>query len=209
MGWWARTVAPRLADRSLDSEETHRLRSRVCAGLRGEVVEIGFGSGLNVRHYPTDIAAVQAIEPSDLAWRLAVPRLEQSAVVVTRAGLDGERLPGGTASADFVLSTFTLCSIPKLDRALAEVARVLRPGGTLHFLEHGRAPDESVLRWQRRLEPIQRRVFAGCHLTRPIGDDIRASGLVIDDLETFYLPGPASSRPFAYVYRGHASKPCG
>ena len=207
MGWWARSVVPRLADRALDSEEADRLRSRICARLHGEVVEIGFGSGLNVKHYPVEIAALQAIEPSDLAWRLAVPRVEKSSVAVTRAGLDGERLPGTTQSADFVLSTFTLCTIPDLDRALAEVARVLRPGGTLHFLEHGRAPDESVLRWQRRLEPIQRRVFAGCHLTRPIADHVRVSGLVIDELETFYLPGPASSRPFGYVFLGHARKP--
>ncbi|WP_246456244.1 class I SAM-dependent methyltransferase [Nocardioides mesophilus] len=139
-GLWERHVLPRLVDRACRTPRVGRLRERVCAGLRDEVVEIGFGSGLNVAHYPPEVSRVLAVEPSDVAWRKALPRIDAARVDVRRSGLDGQRLDLPDDSADCALSTFTLCTIPDLPAALAELRRVLRPGGTLHFLEHGLAP---------------------------------------------------------------------
>jgi SAM-dependent methyltransferase len=168
----------------------HPLRKRVCAGLAGSVVEIGFGSGLNVPFYPAAVSAVAAVEPSDLGVKLASARLAASRVPVTRSGLDGQSLPFGDDSFDAALSTWTLCTVPDTAAALSELRRVLRPGGRLHFLEHGLAPDEPVRRWQRRLDPVQRRIAGGCHFTRPIVDLLTGAGFVISELDVFYEPGP-------------------
>jgi ubiquinone/menaquinone biosynthesis C-methylase UbiE len=162
------------------------LRARVCADLSGDVVELGFGSGLNVPHYPATVTKVAAVEPSDLAWKLAADRVAASPVPVERAGLDGQALPFADDSFDCALSTWTMCTIPDLDAALAELRRVLRPGGTVHFVEHGLAPDASVARWQRRLEPLQKRLAGGCHLTRQIPPSIERAGFTVQRLDTFY-----------------------
>jgi ubiquinone/menaquinone biosynthesis C-methylase UbiE len=165
------------------------LRRRVCAGLEGDVVEIGFGSGLNVPFYPEAVERVAAVEPADVAWKLAEKRLKATSVPVERAGLDGQSLPFADDSYDSAVSTWTLCTIPDVAAALSEVRRVLKPGGTLHFVEHGLAPDERVQRWQHRLEPMQKRMFGGCHLTRPVVDLLRAAGFTITDLDEFYEEG--------------------
>jgi SAM-dependent methyltransferase len=182
------------------------LRVRACEGLRGEVVELGFGSGPNLGLYPREVTRVIAVEPSDVAWDLGADRRARSPVPVVRGDLDGQALSLEDASADAVLSTLTLCTIPDLPRALAEVRRVLRPGGRLHFLEHGLAPDEGVRRWQRRLEPVQKRAFAGCHLTRPIDRLIEESGLVLESVEREYASTAALMRPWVFVYLGRARK---
>ena len=204
MGLWGNHVLPRLVDRALRTPEVNARRALVCAGLRGRVLEIGFGSGLNVRYYPEAVTEVLAIEPSNLAWRLAQPRIARSAYAVQRAGLDGQRLELDDESVDAVLSTYTLCSIPDIDTALAEVRRVLKPDGALHFLEHGLAPQPSVQQWQRRMQPIQWRLAGGCHLNRPIDVLIKKSGLKIDNLDLRYGSGP---RWFSYLYRGRAVRP--
>lgn len=205
MGLWEQRVLPRLVDWSLRAPEIGELRAAACAGLRGEVLEVGFGSGLNTTHYPAGVSAVSAVEPSDLAWRLSGGRRAASAVPVRRVGLDGQRLAAEDASYDAVLSTFTLCTIPDVAQALAEVRRVLRPGGSLHFVEHGVAPDPGIVAWQRRLDPVQRRLAGGCHLARDIPALVRGAGLSIVELRAEYLPGPRVSRPWTFGYLGRAT----
>lgn len=204
MGWWTDHVVPRIVDRSLSTAEVRPLRDRACSGLTGRVLEVGFGSGLNIAHYPTAVREVRAVEPSDVAWRMALPRIAAGAVPVVRAGLDGRRLAETTASVDSALSTFSLCTIPDVEAALAELSRVLRPAGSLHFAEHGRSPDASVARWQDRLQPVYGRAAGGCHLTRQIDRLLRGAGFVVDELDTFYLPGPAPSKPFGHCFVGRA-----
>ncbi len=205
MGYWDDRIVPRLTDRALRSHEIGELRATACAGLHGRVLEIGFGSGLNLPYYPVEVTSVSAVEPADEGWALSERRRARSLVTVERTGLDGQRLDAEDASYDSALSTFTLCTIPDAAAALDEVRRVLRPGGTFHFLEHGLAPDAGVATWQRRLEPLQRRVFAGCHLTRDMPALLEAAGLEIAHLEQRYLPGPAPLRPWSYGYLGRAT----
>jgi SAM-dependent methyltransferase len=125
-------------------------------------------------------------EPADLAWNLAEKRLAAATVPVQRCGLDGQPLPFADNSYDTALSTWTMCTIPDIAGALSELRRVLKPGGTLHFLEHGLAPDEQVRRWQHRFEPLQTRICGGCHLTRPIVDLLTTAGFVISEVDVFY-----------------------
>jgi SAM-dependent methyltransferase len=204
MSWWEQRVVPHLVERSLRSPEVGRLRARACAGLSGTVLEIGFGSGLNVDHYPRGVLRVDAVEPSDLAWDLSAQRRAESRLPIARVGLDGQRLDAGDATYDAVLTTFTLCTIPEPLRALDEVRRVLRPGAELHFLEHGLAASPGVQAWQRRLEPVQRRLAGGCHLTRDVPDLLCRAGFDATVLEQAYLPGPSLARPFTYVSSGRA-----
>ena len=165
------------------------MRARVCDGLEGDVVEIGFGSGHNVPFYPPAVSRVAAVEPADVGWELAAKRLRATTVPVERSGLDGESLPFPDDSFDSALSTWTMCTIPDVEAALAELRRVLRPGGFLRFVEHGLAPDEKVQRLQHRLEPVQKRVFGGCHLTREAPELLRRAGFTITELDVFYEEG--------------------
>lgn len=203
MGAWSEQVVPRVTRRALGAQRHHDIRARVCAGLTGEVVEVGFGSGLNVRHYPAAVSRVTAVEPSDVAWRLSEAERLGSAVPVERAGLDGQRLPFEDASFDSALSTWTLCTIPDPVAALRELRRVLRPGGRLFFVEHGAAPDASVLRWQRRWDPVQRRLFAGCHVSRPVQDLLAEAGLPGEAVRRYY--GDGEPRLFGSLYEGRTA----
>ena len=200
---WNDRVLPRLMDRVLGTPEVNARRALVCRGLHGRVLEIGFGSGLNLRHYPAEVTEILVVEPSESALRLAEPRTAAISAALERVGSDGARLDLPDGSVDCVLSTYTLCTIPSVDAALHEVHRVLKPGGELHFLEHGRAPTESVRRWQHRLHPVHSRIAGGCHLDRAIDNLITNAGLIIGELETGYGDGP---RPFSYLYRGRARR---
>lgn len=161
MGVWVEQVVPRFSRKALGTERHHEIRARVCAGLTGEVVEVGFGSGLNMRHYPGAVHRVTAVEPSDLAWRLSAPEREALPLPVDRAGIDGQRLPFNDASFDSALSTWTLCSIPDPVAALRELRRVLRPGGRLFLVEQRLPTDQAVARpgraTGRRPPPVLRR----------------------------------------------------
>lgn len=189
MGLYGDQVLPRIIDKLGGVKPVLPLRQRVCEGLSGEVVEIGFGSGHNVPFYPPSVTRVAAVEPSDVGWKLADKRLHASGIHIERSGLDGQSLPFPDDSFDAALSTWTLCTIPDVKAALAEVRRVLKPGGTFHFLEHGLAPDENVRTWQHRLEPLQKRVCGGCHLTRRIEELLTDSGFSITKVDVFYEQG--------------------
>lgn len=203
MGFYVDRVLPRITDVALSGKEFTKLRARVCSGLAGEVLEVGFGSGRNVPHYPARVSRVCAVEPATAGRGLAAKRVAASLVPVDYVGLDGEDLPLEDGSVDHVLTTWTLCTIPNVQRALAEVQRVLRPGGALHFIEHGRSSDPKVARWQDRITPMQRRVFGGCHLNRQIDDLVRGAGLELAQLQNFSAKGP---KPFGYMFEGVATK---
>jgi len=204
MGLYRDQILPRIVDVAMRGSDVEQVRAHVAAGLDGEVLEIGFGSGLNIPYYPAQLTRVWAVDPAAVGRKLAAKRAAASAVPIEYVGLDAERLPVGDASADHVLSTWTLCTIPDPMVALAEIIRVLRPGGAFHFVEHGRSPDAKVARRQDRLNPLQGRVFGGCNLNRPIDHLVTASGLELTRLETYYMKGP---RPMEYTFEGIAVKP--
>jgi ubiquinone/menaquinone biosynthesis C-methylase UbiE len=204
VGLYREHVLPRLVDRACGTGELRRWRRQVTAGLSGTVVEIGFGSGLNMPAYPPEVKLVYAVEPAATARRLAEERIAESHVHVEHVALRGESLPLDDASCDGALSTFTLCTIPEVEVALAEVWRVLRPGGRFHFLEHGLSPDRSIAAWQRRLEPFQKRLADGCHLTRDPTELVRAAGFEIERSESRYATGP---RPWTWFTESVSIKP--
>jgi SAM-dependent methyltransferase len=190
MGIYERHVLPRVIDKLCGVSGVDELRRQAIEGLSGRVVEIGFGSGHNVPLYPDAVTEVLAVDPATLGQKLAASRLAASSVPVRFVGLDGQAIPLDTDSCDAALSTFTLCTIPDPRAALAELRRVLVPGGRFHFCEHGLAPDEKVRRSQRRIEPINKRLSGGCHLTRDIRGLIEGAGFTIERCESSYGEGP-------------------
>ncbi|WP_405135888.1 class I SAM-dependent methyltransferase [Nocardia sp. NBC_01388] len=189
MGIYENQVLPRIIDLSCGAKFLDPVRKRVCAGLSGRVVEIGFGSGRNVPFYPAVVKSVSAVEPVGLGWKMASGRIAASAVPVERAGLDGQALPFEDNSFESALSTWTLCTIPDVHAALSEIRRVLVPGGTLHFVEHGLAPDPGVQVWQHRLNPVQQTLFGGCQLDRDIRGLIEDAGFEVRAVDQFYEKG--------------------
>jgi SAM-dependent methyltransferase len=207
MGVWREQVLPRANHVVLASAVLRGLRAQALEGLHGDVVEIGFGSGQNLPVYPRGVRRVVAVEPAMVARRLARGRLDASGMAVEFIALDASELALPSASMDAAVSTFTLCTVPDAARALAELFRVLVPGGRLHLLEHGRSPDGRVAAWQRRLNPLQRRVAGGCHLDRPIQDLVEGAGFDAGALRSEDMAVPAPFRPFAHLFLGNALKP--
>ncbi|MEO6157836.1 MAG: class I SAM-dependent methyltransferase [Ilumatobacteraceae bacterium] len=184
--------------------QTRTIRSRVCAQLTGEVLEIGFGTGLNLPHLPSAVTVLRVVDPMTSGRALARQRLADSPVDVDFVGLDGQKIPLDNESVDSALSTWTLCSIPDPVAAVREIRRVLRPGGTLRFVEHGRSTDARVLNWQRRLNPLQRRIAGGCTLDSDIAAIIEDGGLRIDHIDTYYAKGEPKTH--GWTFEGSATR---
>jgi ubiquinone/menaquinone biosynthesis C-methylase UbiE len=180
-----------------------KLRREVLAPAGGRVLEIGFGTGINLPYYPGGIHHVVGVDSNPGVSRLALRRAAEAHVEVEHHALSAEALPFGDAQFDTVVSTFTLCSIPDLQQALAEVKRVLKPGGEFLYLEHGLSPDPGVARWQRRINPAWKVVGDGCHLDRDPTAELRRAGFNIDRVRNFYLPH--GTKWAGYMYLGAAS----
>lgn len=203
MGFYNDFVLPWCIDLSCGMKALAPQRKRVASGLHGTVLEVGFGSGLNLPFMPAAVERVLAVEPSERARRLAQKRVEQSRCEVQYAGLDAQRVQLDDAVADCALSTFTLCTIPDVARALGEIKRILKPGGQLFLLEHGAAPDAGVARWQNRLNGFQQTVAGGCNLNRDIRAILEHAGFRAEALESGYFK--EMPRTHGYLYSGVAT----
>ena len=204
MGLYARHVLPKLIDAACAQKPMAELRAQYVPRLRGRVLEIGFGTGHNLAHYATGDAAPKslcALEPASDIAALATERLAAAQFPVEVVAASAEEIPAERGAFDAVLSTWTLCSVPNVYRALAELRRVLAPGGQFVFIEHGASPDPYWLRWQRRLEPAWKCIAGGCHLARPMDRLIADAGFRIDELRTGHLPGPKFA---TFTFRGVA-----
>lgn len=218
MGRWNDKVVPVLVDKMANSSEISALRKQVLSTAHGDVLEIGFGSGLNLAHYPPSVTKIIAVEPSLKARRMAQQRMERDQPPVEFVGLDGQNLPLANQSVDTVVSTFTLCTIPDPSKALSEAARVLKPGGQIHILEHGLSAKRSAAKWQHRLSPVQEALFGGCHLDRQMEKLVEEAGYRLVYSNQRPLPGsiylgnlyeiiasPKSPPPEAQGWMSHAS----
>ena len=183
MSWYEDRVLPRVMDKLTGSKGFDELRRTVTAPLHGVVLEIGFGSGTNVKFFPDAVSKVYAVDPATIGRNIAAPRILRRGLNVEFIGLDGASIDLPNDSVDCVLSTLTLCTIPDVQQTLSEISRVLKPGGTFHFFEHGLAPYEKTQVWQHRLTPVQKFVAGGCHLNRDIKALITDSGLTLVDYE--------------------------
>ncbi|MGH9433024.1 MAG: class I SAM-dependent methyltransferase [Terriglobia bacterium] len=202
MGFYAQYVLPRIIDLAMRNKEAARVRAAWIPHARGEVLEIGIGSGLNLAFYSSEVQHVYGVDPSVELQRIARKRAGSGPIKVEFLSQPAEDpLPLAGASIDTVVVTWTLCSIANAPSALQQMKRVLKSNGRLIFLEHGRAPDPGVAAWQDRLTPVWKRVAGGCHLNRKVDELITGAGFRIAELKTCYLPGP---RPMTYTYQGFA-----
>ncbi|HKV04304.1 MAG TPA: class I SAM-dependent methyltransferase [Candidatus Acidoferrales bacterium] len=202
MGLYAKFVLPLLIDVAMKNKETTRLRAAWIPHARGDVLEVGIGSGLNLPYYSPEVRHVWGVDPSAGLQQMAAKRAAAGRVPVEFLSQSAEEpLPLASRSVDTAVVTWALCSIPNASLALQHVRRVLKSGGRLIFLEHGRAPDARVVAWQDRLTPLWKSFTGGCHLNRKIDELLTASGFQITELRNFYLPGP---RPMTYTYQGVA-----
>ena len=202
MSFYDRRILPRLLDFAMRHDEATRCRGVVVPGAAGRVLEIGAGSGLNLPFYGSGVTSLHALDPSEPMLATARTRAAGARFPIDFIAHSAEDIPLPDRSVDTVVTTWTLCTIPDALRALREARRVLASGGALLFVEHGLAPDASVARWQRRLDPMWCRIAGGCHLHREIDRLIADAGFRIVELENVYLKGP---RPFTYTYRGRAT----
>lgn len=204
MGFYSRAIFPRICEWALSEPRLGALRRELLAGASGEVLEIGFGTGLNLPHYPPEIRKITAIDPNPGMGRLARRRVEASGILVDHRRLPGESLPFEDGAFDCVVSTWTLCSIRDVARALAEVHRVLRPGGRFLFLEHGLGGDPKVIAWQRRLNPLQHLIADGCRLDLDVPAVVASQPFDKIDVDRFELE--RVPRTHGTLYRGQATK---
>lgn len=204
MGFYSTTILPKVLDLACGSKPIDKQRQKVIPHATGQVVEIGIGSGLNLPHYDASkVSRVIGIDPDDALWDKASARAAACDFAIERMGLSGERLPLDDASADTVVVTYALCTIPDPVAALREMGRILRPGGNILFTEHGRAPDPGVARWQARIDPVWKRLAGGCHTGRDIPLMFDHAGLKLARIEQMYIPGP---KVLSYNYWGAAQR---
>jgi ubiquinone/menaquinone biosynthesis C-methylase UbiE len=204
MSLYANYLLPRIVDLAMRNKETARLRAAWIPQTRGEVLEVGIGSGLNLPFYSCDVQHVYGVDPSVELQRMARKRaLAEPIKLEFLLQSAEERLPLPDASIDTAVITWTLCSIADVPRALQQVNRVLKMNGRLIFMEHGHSPDPRVVDWQERITPLWKRLAGGCRLNRKIDELITTAGFRISELKTCYLPGP---RPMSYTYQGYAER---
>jgi len=201
MGFYARHILPHIIDLAMRNKESARLRADWIPNARGDVLEIGIGSGLNLPFYSAQVGHVYGVDFSLELQQMARKRAAGRTNIEFLTQSAEEQLPLADASIDTIVMTWTLCSITNPDMALQQMRRVLKPSGRLLFIEHGRAADPGVVAWQDRLTPVWKRIAGGCHLNRKVDELISAAGFEITELKTFYLPGP---HPMTYTYRGFA-----
>ena len=202
LGLYARHIFPRLCDWSMRNPRIERLRSDTLSEASGEILEIGFGTGLNLEHHPEHVRRLTAVDPGEGMARIARRRIERSEIDVDLRVQTAEELPFEDGQFDFVVSTWTLCSVRDARRAVAEISRVLKPGGRFLYLEHGLSDEASVQRWQRRLTPLQKRIAGGCRLDVDIETLVRSGGFRDVRVERFLLDG--TPRIAGSMYRGVA-----
>lgn len=202
MGFYDKFLLPRVVHFVCGQNPAMKQRAKVVPLARGKVLEIGIGSGLNIPYYdPARVSHLWGVDPSREMWGLAEKNAKTHDIDAEFIESCAEHLPLDDNSADTVVMTYTLCTIPHVNSALDEVRRVLKPGGELLFCEHGEAPDENVRRWQQRMNPVWKRVGGGCNLNRPISQMLEASGFKSKDLQTMYIPG---WKPACFNYWGSA-----
>ena len=202
MSWYEDRVLPRMINLACGVKPARKQREKIVPLASGDVLEIGFGSGLNLPYYDrSKIGRLFALEPSEGMLRLAQKNIDESDLDVETIGLPGEEIPLDDESVDTVLVTYTLCSIADVAPALAGMRRVLKPGGKLLYCEHGKAPDANVHKWQDRLNPGWKRLSGGCNMNRDIPALLEGAGFVIEDDNRMYIPG---IRALSYNYWGVA-----
>jgi ubiquinone/menaquinone biosynthesis C-methylase UbiE len=202
MGFYQRHIVPCLTHLAMSQKQLLPYRQHIVGAAEGRVLEIGIGSGLNFPLYGAAATSVIGLEPSAELRRMAHARAKDAAIPITLLDASAESIPLESRSIDTVVTTWTLCTIPNASKALAEMRRVLKPTGALLFVEHGRAPEAGVARWQDRIDPLWSRLAGGCHLNRRMDDLLTAGGFRIEALENSRLPGP---RTHTYLYEGRAS----
>ena len=190
MGFYNDLILPRLCDFAMRNKRLRPYRARVIGAAEGRVLEVGVGSGLNFALYRPAANEIMALEPNPALIAIAKHNAKSAARPIRFLETSAEQIPLADKSVDTVVTTWALCTIPDVDKALQEMRRVLRPSGHLLFVEHGLAPEATVQKWQTRLTPLWQRISGGCHLNRPIVNLIGRNGFKIDRFETGYLPGP-------------------
>jgi len=203
MGIYSQLIFPQLLELSMKGESMDRYRRQLLSEVSGNVLEIGFGTGLNLPHYSTAVTALTTIDPNEGMSAIAQKRISASPIPVETKTLSGENLPMPDASFDNIVCTWTLCSIPNVEKALSEAYRVLKPGGKFFFIEHGLSEEPGIQTWQNRITPIQRVVADGCHLNRKIDELVRAA---FDQVEVKEFYSPDLPKVMGYFYQGTASK---